>query len=174
MKLIITIYLLIFFNSQSLLATNIRVIDLNYLLNENILFKNFLSEIEEDQKDYKLIFKNQENELKLKLEEIEELKLILDSNEFQKEINKYNNEFNLFNSKIQKFNMHYESQLNNLKNKILNVILELLKNYSSDNKIDLILDSNSYIISDNSINITNFILDKLNKVNISIDLEKYK
>ena len=63
---------------------------------------------------------------------------------------------------------------NNLKNVILNEILEILKKYSLDNQIDLILDSNHYILSNNSININDFILEELNKLNIETGFERYK
>ena len=40
---------------------------------------------------------------------------------------------------IEEFNLHYEKQINNLKNRIINIILDILKVYSEENKIDLIL-----------------------------------
>jgi Skp family chaperone for outer membrane proteins len=49
----------------------------------------------------------------------------------------------------------------------------ILKKYSEDNKIDLILDSNNYILSSNSINITDLIKDQVNKKKIEINFEKY-
>ena len=48
----------------------------------------------------------------------------------------------LSNSKIEKFNLHYDNQINNLKNKILNIILEELKNYSDENVYELFLFTN--------------------------------
>ena len=47
------------------------------------------------------------------------------------------------------------------------------KKISLENNIDLILDSNNYIISSNSINITQIVLEELNKIKFSIDLEKF-
>ena len=84
-----------------------------------------------------------------------------------------NLELNNLNDKIEKFNLHYELQLNDLRNKIINIILDELKKYSEDNKIDLILDSNNYILSNNSINITDLIRDQVNKITIEINFEKY-
>ena len=54
-----------------------------------------------------------------------------------------------------------------------NIILDELKKFSEDNSIDLILDSNNYILSSNSINITDLIQDKVNKKKIEINFEKY-
>ena len=85
----------------------------------------------------------------------------------------FKDKLNNFNDKIQKFNLHYELQINNLKNRIVNIILEILKQYSEDNKIDLVLDSNNYVLSSNSINITDIIKDKVNNKSIEINFEKY-
>ena len=79
----------------------------------------------------------------------------------------------LFNQEISKFNNHYEAQVNILKNNILNKILEILKKYSLNNKIDLILDSNNYILSSNSINITDLIIELSNEKKIEMNFEKY-
>ena len=49
----------------------------------------------------------------------------------------------------------------------------MLKQYSEDNNIDLILDSDNYILSSNSINITNLIKDQVSKNKIEISFEKY-
>ena len=164
----------IIFYSHNLNATNIRVVDLDFLINKNSELKEFINKIEIDQKQHREEFAKEELNLKSQLEKIEEVRLILNDNEIQNEINEYNKDFNIFNNKIEKFNIHYENQLNLFKNKILQIILELLKEYSLNNKIDLILDTKSYIISDNSINITNQIFEKLDKISVGIDLEKFK
>ena len=170
---ILIIFILIFFSLNSN-ATNIRVVDLDFLINKNSEIKKFIKKIESDQKKHREKYAKEELNLKSQLEEIEELRLILSDNEIQNVINEYNKNFNVFNSQIDKFNIHYENQLNLFKNEILRIILDLLKEYSSSNKIDLILDTKSYIISDNSINITNNIFEKLDKISIGIDLEKFK
>ncbi len=46
--------------------------------------------------------------------------------------------------------------------------------YSSDNQIELILDSNSYILSSNSINITDMVIEEINKQNIGYSFKKYE
>ena len=42
-----------------------------------------------------------------------------------------------------------------------------------ENKIELILDSSNYILSNNSINITKIIEDEVNKIKIETSFEKY-
>ena len=97
---------------------------------------------------------------------IEKLNLILEPSELEKEIENYNSKLNNFNETIKNFNLHYDRQINNLKNKIISIILDVLKKHSEDYKIDLILDSNNYILSSNSINITDLIKDQVNNQQI--------
>ncbi len=168
------IFFLFFLFYKNIFATEIRIIDLNHLINSNNQFINFISIIEKDQIVHKDNFSKQENILKERIENIEELKLILSSDEIDKEINKYNTDLKIFNDKIKKFNFHYENQINNFKNILMKHILDLLKDYSNENKIDLILDANSYIIATNAINITEVIYNKLDKIKLNKEFEKYK
>jgi len=170
---IILIYTIFFLYSSSALSVNIRVLDFQKIIDNNKSLILFYEQIKKDQESHKVEFKIEESNLQNELERIEELNLILDSNELEKELNDYNNKLNNFNSKIQQFNLHYEKQINNFKNQIINLTLEVLKKYSDVNKIDLILDSNSYILSSNSINITELIEDQINNKKIEINLEKY-
>ena len=163
----------IFFFSTSAYATNIRVVDFQQIVEDNINLSLLYDQIDKDQVVHKESFKKEESILQNEFKRIEELNLILEPNELKKEIDNYNLELNNLNDKIEKFNLHYELQLNDLRNKIINIILDELKKYSEDNKIDLILDSNNYILSNNSINITDLIRDQVNKITIEINFEKY-
>ena len=173
-KLIFLFSLFFYIYAFSLYAINVRVLDLQLIINNNKELLNLISKIEQDQSVHRESFQTTELELQSELQEIDELKLILETSELEKEINIYNDNFKKFNEKINKFNSHYENQINVLKNNILENILEILKEYSLDNQIDLILDSNNYILSSNSINITNIILDDLNKLNTDASFEKFK
>ena len=139
--------------------------------NANILLLYDL--INTDQISHKENFKKEELILQNELTRIENLNLILEPAELEKEIVEYNKKLNSFNNKIEKFNFHYELQITNLKNKIVDIVLEILKKYSEDNQIELILDSTNYILSSNSINITDLIEEKVNNKKIEINFEKY-
>ena len=169
---IFIIFIVISFSTNAL-STNIKVLDFQHIIENNINIPILYDKIDKDQIFHKENFKKEELNLKNELDRIEKLKLILESAELEKEIDNYNNQLNNFNDKIQKFNLHYELQINNLKNRIVNIILEILKQYSEDNKIDLVLDSNNYVLSSNSINITDIIKDKVNNKSIEINFEKY-
>ena len=165
--------IIIFFCSNAFSA-NVRVIDFQNIIDSNTNLFLLYESIEKDQKTHKIKFNNEELNLQSEYKRIENLNLILDPSEFEKEIENYNLKLNNFNETIQNFNLHYDKQINNLKNQIVSIILEVLKKYSEENKIDLILDSKNYILSSNSINITNLIMDEVNKQKIEISFEKYK
>jgi Skp family chaperone for outer membrane proteins len=170
----IKIFFLIFlFYSSYCLSSNIRVVNLNQLIDNNKQLQLFISLIEEDQKLHRKNFKKTEDLLLSELEKIEDLKLILDDVELNNEMNNYNINLQNFNTKIKIFNDHYENQINVLKNNILSEIIKLLKKFSIDNQIDLILDSNNYILSSNSIDITSLIQEELNNINFDTSFEKF-
>ncbi len=170
-RIFLTFIILIF--SFSAYSTNIRVLDFNQIIENNINISLLYEQINKDQVSHKEKFKNDELNFQKEFERIEKLKLILEPSELEKEKENYNNKLNNFNDTIEKFNLHYDLQINNLKNTIINIILEVLKKYSEDNQIDLVLDSKNYILSSNSINITNLIEEKVNKKKIEINFEKY-
>ena len=173
MKTKIFLTFIFFFFTFNAFATNIRVIDFQKIIENNKNLSILYEQIDKDQSVHKNVFKNEELILQNEFERIEELNLILEPNELEKEIEIYNQKLKKLNDNIEKFNLHYELQINNLKNKIINVILEVLKKYSEDNQIDLVLDSKNYILSSNSINITNLIENQVNKKKIEFVFEKY-
>jgi len=166
------IFIIIVFSTTAF-STNIRVLDFQKVIDSNPNLFLLYEKIEKDQELHKEKFNNEELNLEREIQRIEKLNLILEPSELEKEIENYNLKLNNFNNTIKNFNLHYDKQINFLKNNIINIILDVLKKYSEDNKIDLILDSNSYILSSNSINITDLISDKVNKQKIEISFEKY-
>ena len=165
-------FIIVFF-SFSAFSTNIRVLDFQKIIENNVNVSLLYKKIDSDQVSHKENFKKEELNLQNELTRIEDLNLILDPSELKKEVDEYNKKLNIFNKKIEKFNFHYELQINNLKNQVVDIILETLKKYSEDNQIELILDSSNYILSSNSINITEIILDQVNNKKIEINFEKY-
>ena len=170
---IVLAFIIIFFCSSAF-STNIRVLDFQKIIESNASLFLLYEKIEKDQQTHKEKFNKEELKLENEFQRIEKLNLILESSELEKEIESYNLQLSNFNETIEKFNLHYDRQISNLKNKIINIILDELKKYSENNQIDLILDSNNYILSSNTINITDLIKDQVNKQNIEISFEKYK
>ena len=174
MKINFFFFIIFFFYSITSNSTNIKVVDMQIIIDNSESLKSLYNLVENDQKQFLNNFKNEEASLEIKLSEINELKMILNAQELDKEIDIYNELLNNFNFRVEKFNIHYDNQINIHKNIIINKIVDLLKEYSLENNVDLILDANNYILSNNSINITDFITTKLNEIIIESNFEKYK
>ena len=53
-------------------------------------------------------------------------------------------------------------------------ILSLLEIYANQNKIDLVLDSTSYLIASNSLDITDIIKNELNKLDLKLEYKNFE
>ena len=66
------------------------------------------------------------------------------------------------------------NQIINIKEIILKEIFILLEKYAIENQIDLILDSASYLIASNSIDITDNINEKLQNINLKLEYTNFE
>ena len=165
---LITIY------STNLFATKIFVIDVEKLINENIYYEKFIQEIEKNQINEKNELNLIEKEIVDLQNEIEQSKLILDQNEINKLIEDYNIQLNKFNILIESYNLHYQNEIINKRKIVLKEIIVLVEKFAKDNNIDIVLDSNNYLVASNSINITEDIELKLKNLDIKLDLKKFE
>ena len=160
--------------STNVYSTNIVVIDINSLINNSKHFLQISEKINLSQQEYKNKFKNIEQNLYKKKEELENLKLILNEDEFNLKKNKYYDEVTNFENDVANFNNHYEKEIINIKNIIFSKISELIQNYAAENNIDLILDKNQYLISAEKINISETIFIELNESIIDLEFAQYE
>ena len=172
MKLKFVIFLI--FLSNSLLAKNIAVVNINTLIDTNDRYIDIILEIESNQSDYLENFQNKEKELQSMLNEINESKLLLSDNEINIQIENYNKEFNQFSMLVEEFNIHYQKEIINIREVILSKIIVLLEKYAIDNNVDLIFDSNSYLIASNSIDITDIISNELGKIDLELEYRNFE
>ena len=160
--------------STKLLSTNIAVVDINTLIDNSKHFIEISEKINISQINDKENFKNIEENLYKSKSELEDLRLILNEEEFNVKKDAYYKEVAKFENLIGDYNNHYESQIINIKNNLFLKITELIQEYASKNQIDLILDKNQYLISADKINITEIIFTQLNQLNIELKFEKYE
>ena len=175
MKLIILViffYINIF--SSNVSAKNIVVVNLQSLIDNNQNYIQIINSLEISQEKYLTIYKNTEDELKIMLNEIETSKLILNEDEINILIDDYNNKLNKFSIEVEEFNLHYQEQIIKIRETVLNEIIILLEDYAKKYDIDLILDSTSYLIASNSINITKDIQDQLNEINFDLGYKNFE
>jgi len=158
----------------SLNATTIAVIDIEEIINKNKQYISALNNIEINQEPYLSKFNEKEIYLDELLVEIEESKVLLSNEELNNKISTYNQELNAFTKIIDNFNIHYENQIINIRKIIVDEIIILIEKYAKNNNIDLVLDSTSYLIASNSINITNFINDELKNIDLELDFTNFE
>ena len=174
MKLAYTLFFVCIIFSKLSFAQSIVVVNIQFLIDNNNDYLNILEEMELSQKDHLDKFQKKESELKKIFNDIEESKLILSENEINLQIENYNNQLTNFTILVDDFNLHYQNQIGEIREKILKEIIQLLEKYAIKNKIDLILDSNSYLIASNSIDITENINNELKKINLTLEYNDFK
>ena len=162
MKLInLIIFFYLNFFCLGVLAQTIAIINIQSLIDNNQQYINILKDIKNDQKKYSEKFQIKENELKKLIKDINESELILNDDEINLKIDNYNKNLNDYTISIDNFNLHYQKQIIYIREIILKEIIILLEKYAIDNNTDLILDSTSYLIASNSLDITNIIENEL-------------
>ncbi len=170
----ILFFISIYICSFNVYSQNIAIVNIQELIDNNLIYNNSLKDIEYDQQNYLRNFESKENELKLIFKEIEDSRLILSEKEINFKIDDYNNQLSEFTNLIEEFNIHYQNQIIIMRESILKEIIVLLEKYATENNIDLILDSNSYLIASNTLDITNKINIKLEKINIKLEYENFE
>ena len=175
MKLIcIIIFLFINIFSSNIFSQTIAIVNVQSLIDNNELYQKTLKEIEINQEKHLKDFNVIENDLTSKLNEIEESKLILSTEEINIQIENYNNELSEFGILIEEYNFHYENEIIKIRETILKEILKLLEKYALENRVDLILDSTTYLIASNSLDITIDINSELEKLDLNLEYKDFE
>ncbi len=160
--------------SSNLFAQNIVVVNIQMLIDNNASYKKVIKNIENSQETYFQQFEKEEENLKKILTDIEDSKLILNDNELNSKIDNYNDQLSNYSIKIEKFNNHYQNQIILIREVIFNEIMNILEKYATNNNIELILDSTSYLIASNSIDITEEINTELKKLNLNLEYKNFE
>ena len=175
MKLIyIIIFLSINIFSSNIFSQTIAIVNVQSLIDNNEIYQKTLKDIQINQEIYLKDFDIIENELMIKLNEIEESKLILSEEEINNQIENYNNDLAQFKILIEEFNFHYQNEIIKIRDTILKEILKLLEKYALEKSIDLILDSTTYLIASNSLDITIDINGELEKLNLNLEYKDFE
>ena len=174
MKLIyIVLFLGILFSNLSK-AQSIVVVNVQDLIDNNKIYQETIKRLEINQEKYIKEFEKKEKEIQKILSDIEESKLILNDKEINNQIENYNNQLNNFTILVDNFNLHFQEQIIKIREKVLKEIIYLLENYAIENNVDLILDSTSYLIASNSIDITDYISNELEKINLQLEYKDFE
>ena len=159
---------------SKIFSQTIAIVNVQSLIDNNKIYQKTVKDIEINQEKYLKDFNIMENKLIIKLNEIEESKLILSEEEINKQIEDYNNQLSQFSITIEEFNFHYQNEIIKIREIVLKEILKLLEKYALENKVDLILDSTSYLIASNSLDITIDINSELDKLNLNLEYKDFE
>ena len=147
---------------------------MQFLIDNNFHYKNILAEIEDSRLKYLNDFNLREKELSEIFDQIENSKLILSQNEINIQIDNYNTNLNNFKIEVEEFNFHYQNQIILIRETIFKEIIQILEEYATKKNIDLILDSNTYLIASNSLDITMGINNILKKTNFKLEYKDFE
>ena len=170
----IIIFLFINTFSFNTFSQTIAVVNIQSLIDNNKIYQKTLKDIKINQEKFVNDFNRMENELTINLNEIEESKLILSKEEINIKIENYNNQLSKFNILIEEFNFHYENEIIQIRETIFKEIIKLLEKYALEKSIDLILDSTTYLIASNSLDITIDINSELEKINLNLEYKDFE
>ena len=163
-KFIFVFFLYFFFNINTANSNTSTVfIDIDFILNNSILGKQILLDLEKLNKKNIDNIREKENTLKIKRDKINSQKNILSKEQIEKEIVLLNEEF-------KKYNIEKNNLINDFKNKkkqkldnFLKKINPLIHEYMKKNSIDIILDQRQIFIGNVNKDITEKILKIVNQ-----------
>jgi len=171
------IFLIFFFlilTNFSYATEKIFYLDVNFLLSESKVGKYVNSNLKNISDNNNKIFKNFEAELKSDEEKLLTQQNILKKEDYDKKLTDLKNKFKSYQEQ-KKIKVNELSQLrNNAGNIILKNINEIVTEYSKNNSISLIIQKNSIIIGKSELDVTNDILELLNKKITKLELKNDK
>ena len=161
---IIYIFLLILFSFKNVYAdTNIKFIDIEFLIQNSVEGKKLIKELNKKKTDNSNLLKKKEDFLRNKENELKKKKNIITNDEFNKEVGELRVEIDLFNKERKKIN----DEFNKYRLKKLNVLIDefnkKINNYIDKNSIDIVIDKKNLYMGKESSDITGEILSKLNE-----------
>ena len=162
-KSVIILFILIISTTYANSNDKVRFIDIDFILKNSNLGKSILNEIENLNKKNIDQLRNKEKELKKIEEEIKSKKKILSEEEFNKEVN-------LLKERIKKYRIYKDELVKDFKqneNKKINLFFKevnpIIQKFMDKNSIDILLDRKNVFIGKKNSDITNQIIQELNK-----------
>ena len=170
-KKIVIIFLNLIFFSNVAFTDNTYFIDFKRVLNES-------KACSEAQKKLKVKFESESKKFKLEEEKIRKeesdlisQKKVLSNEDYQKRINDLRSKVALIQKSQQESLNSIASSRNNARQTLLKSVNPIIKKYMEENKIRIVLDKQSIILGDTTLEITDKIIDILNKEVTSIKVD---
>ena len=160
-------FFIIFIFLTSLSHSNEKIVylDFDFILANSDQGKIILSNLEKKNQENLKILQSKEKILKEEEKKIIKQKNIISENAYNDEVKKLKVKINLFKQDkdklVKNFNQLKKKEINNF----VNVVNQILGDYVEKNAIDLVLNKKDILMGKNKYNITNVILELVNKSN---------
>ena len=166
---VVTLYVLVCTYAQA--EQKIVYIDMKYVLNNSKAGKGAQDYLAKTFKDNQKKFSNQEKELKAEESDLLGKKNILSKEEYTKKADSLRKKVIDYQSSRRAALDKIAKQRVDARADLLNQINPILESYSKENSITLIIDKKNLIMGDSDLDITNIIIDELNKKLPSLNLK---
>ena len=150
------------------------VIDMKVVLSKSSAFASLQKEIQNLEKNYKEEIQNEENLLRKEQEKLVAQKPVLSAEEFKEKEDTFKQKVNKIQGKVEKIRRDLESTMAKGMQIIQQEAVKHMKEIAQKEGYLLVFDANTTVISADRINISNIVVDKLNKSLPKITVEKKK
>ena len=161
---------IIFYSSSSYSESLIVFLDMDKIMLQSKAGKSITVELEKLHKNNITTFKQKEEELKNKETSIVSQKNVLSNEEFEKKINSLRKEANEYRIKRRDLINSLTEKRVEAQNKLIKTLNPILADYSKKNSISMIIQKKNIIIGKSELEITDDILEILDKSLKTIDL----
>ena len=161
---------IIFYSSSSYSENLIVFLDMDKIMLKSKAGKSITVELEKLHKNNITTFKQKEEELKNKETSIVSQKNVLSNEEFEKKINSLRKEANEYRIKRRDLIDSLTKKRVEAQNKLIKTLNPILADYSKKNSISMIIQKKNIIIGKTELEITDDILEILDKSLKTIDL----
>ena len=163
-KKYIFIFIIYLFNVTSLYsAENIVFLDIDYVLNNSNLGKSIYTELENINKENITKLNKKEKLIKEKQDNINKIKNVTAKEKLEKDIILFNKEVEQYKIEKKKILDDFKLKKNKELDNFLIKINPIIQEYMKSNSIDIILEKNQIFIGNKNKDITNEIIDLINK-----------
>ncbi len=161
---------IIFYSSSSYSESLIVFLDMDKIMLQSKAGKSITVELEKLHKNNITTFKQKEEELKKKETSIVSQKNVLSNEKFEKKINSLRKEANEYRIKRRDLINSLTEKRVEAQNKLIKTLKPILADYSKKNSISMIIQKKNIIIGKSELEITDDILEILDKSLKTIDL----
>ena len=169
-KRIIIIFLSLIFYSNFAFADNAYFIDFTKVLNESKAGSEAQKKLQDKFESESKKFKSEEEKIRKEESDLISQKKVLSNEDYQKKLNDLRSKVALIQKSQQESFNAIAASRNKARQNLLMSVNPIIKKYMEDNKIRIVLDKQSIILGDTTLEITDKIIDILNKEVTSIQI----